>query len=82
MAERVTLRTAKERFARLIRQVGGGATFVITRNGAPVTRLEPMRGVRTLTPEQEAALERTLERAKAGWPLGFGKHDRETVHER
>jgi hypothetical protein len=41
-----------------------------------------MSGVRTLTPEEEEALERALERARAGWALGFGKLDRETVHER
>jgi len=82
MTETVTLRDANQRFARLIRQVEGGADFVITRNGAPVARLTPMRGERTLTPEQEAALERTIARAKVGWALGVGKLDRDALHER
>ena len=82
MTENVTLRDANQRFARLIRQVEGGADFVITRNGAPVARLTPMTGARTLTPEQEAALERTLEAAKAGWALGAGNLDRDALHER
>jgi prevent-host-death family protein len=82
MTENVTLRDANQRFARLIRQVEGGADFVITRNGAPVARLTPMSGARTLTPEQEAALERTIARAKVGWALGVGKLDRDALHER
>lgn len=82
MAETVTLRMAKKRLARLIRQVKGGATFVIVRNGAPVARLAPMSVACTLTPEQEAALEHSLARAKVGWKLGLGKFDRETIHER
>ena len=82
MTENVTLRDANQRFARLIRQVEGGADFVITRNGAPVARLMPVGGARTLTPEQEAALARTLERAKVGWTLGVGKLDRDALHER
>lgn len=82
MTENVTLRDANQRFARLIRQVEGGADFVITRNGAPVARLTPMSGARSLTQEQEAALERTLARAKVGWELGVGGLDRDALHER
>lgn len=82
MTESVTLRDANQRFARLIRQVESGADFVITRNGAPVARLTPMGGRRILTAEQEAALERTLERAKIGWALGVNKLDRDSLHER
>lgn len=82
MTERVTLRDANQGFARLIRRVEGGADFVITRNGAPVARLTPIGDARTLTPAQEAALERTLARAKVGWELGAGKFDRDALHER
>ena len=82
MARTLTLRTAKELFARLIRQAERGAILVTMRNRAPVARLAPMSSKRTLTPEQEAALERTLERASVGWALGFGKLDRESLYER
>jgi prevent-host-death family protein len=82
VTETVTLRDANQGFARLVRQVEAGADFVITRNGTPVARLTPMSGVRALTPDQEAILERTLDRARTGWPLGIGKLDRDALHER
>jgi prevent-host-death family protein len=82
MAKTVTLREANQSFSRCVREVEAGEEFVITRNGKPVARLVPMSGERILTPEQEAALARTLARMKKGWPLNAGPLDRDSLHER
>lgn len=77
------LREANQAFARIVREVEGGAAFTITRNGAPVARIVPVEGAsRRLTPEQEAALARTRARMAAGWPLAVGPLDRDAIHER
>ena len=73
------LREANQAFARIVREVEGGAAFTITRNGAPVARIVPIEGApRRLTPEQEAALARMA----AGWPIAAGPLDRDAIHER
>lgn len=80
----ITLRDANQRFASLIREVEGGAEFVITRRGQPVARLSRIAGVaRTLTPAQEAALARTLERMDAPRVAGRTQTiSREELHDR
>ena len=77
------LRKANQSFARIVREVEGGAAFTITRNGTPVARLVPVAGApHRLTPEQDAALSRTRARMAAGWPLAAGPLDRDGIHER
>jgi prevent-host-death family protein len=79
----IPLREANQSFARIVREVEGGAMFTITRNGAPVARLVPVAGApRRLTAEQEAALARTEARMAVGWPLSAGPLDRDALHER
>ena len=58
------------------------AEFVITRNGQPVARLNPITGRRVLTSQQEVALARTRAGMEKGWPIGAGPVDREALHER
>jgi prevent-host-death family protein len=82
MPETISLRDANQGFARLVREVESGREFLITRNGEPVARLSPVRRERKLTPEQEEALARTVERMRKGWPLGIDKFDRDEAHER
>ena len=82
MTKQISLRDANQGFARCIRAVEGGEEFVITRNGRPVARLVPIAGKRVLSQHQEAALERIRQRMKKGWPLGIGKLDRDSLHER
>jgi prevent-host-death family protein len=82
MTKTVTLREANQSFARCIREVEAGEEFVITRNGTPVARLAPVGNRRVLTPEQQAAWERTKERMEKGWELGAGPLDRDSLHER
>ena len=82
MSKTIALREANQTFARRIREVEGGEEFVITRNGEPVARLIPFRTHRVLSPEQQAALARTLARMAAGWTIGAGPLDRAALHER
>ena len=82
MVRTITLREANQSFARCIRAVEAGEELVITRNGKPVARLSPIPGRRVLTPEQEAAWERTKRRMEEGWTIGAGPLDRDALHER
>ena len=83
MAETITARDANHRLAQVLREVEAGKEFIVTRNGVPVARIVPEKtsdGKRTLTAEQEAALARTMERLRVGWPLGVKKVDREELY--
>ena len=82
MTKTLTLREANQSFSRCIREVEAGEEFVITRNGTPVARLLPMSKRRVLTPEQQAAWERTLQRMEKGWDIGARPLDRDRLHER
>jgi len=81
MSRIISLREANQAFSRCIREVEAGEEFTITRNGQPVARLVPANGKRILTPEQEAARARSLERMKRGWPIGAGPLNRDEVYE-
>lgn len=83
MATVISLREANQGFSRCVREVEAGAEFVITRDGRPVARLVPIGTKRVLTPEQEAARERTRARMRKGWSLGpVAPFDRDALHER
>ncbi len=82
MSKTVTLRDANQNFAKYVREVQAGEEIIITRRGEPVAKLSPVSGKRVLTPEQEAALERTRKRLEKGWPLGIGKIDRDSLYDR
>ena len=81
MSKVISLREANQGFARCVREVEAGEEYVITRRGQPVARLVPVRRERVLTPEQEAALARALERMQKGWPIGAGPLDRDELYE-
>jgi prevent-host-death family protein len=83
MDKEIALREANQQFARYVRAVEAGESFVITRRGKPVARLVPIEpGKRVLTPEQQAARARALERMREGWDLGGYKFDRDELYER
>ena len=83
MEKEIALREANQQFARYVRAVESGESFVITRRGKPVARLVPVEsGKRVLTPEQEAARERARERMRKGWDLGGYKFSRDELYER
>ncbi len=83
MPDTITARDANHHFSRVLREVEGGKEFVVTRNGVAVAHIVPAiqpDGTRKLTARQEAALARSLERARTGWPLGVEKIDREELY--
>jgi prevent-host-death family protein len=82
MTKTLSLHDANQSFDRCIREVEAGEDFVITRNGVPVARLSPVTARRVLTPEQQAAWERTQKRMEEGWEIGAGPLDRDALHER
>lgn len=83
MAKTITLREADDGFSRIIREVEAGEEVTITRDGAPVARLVPVRGNRVPTPEQEAARARARARMEQGWDLGIAHPlARDSLHER
>jgi len=81
MTKQITLREANQNFAKYVRAVEAGESFTITRRGEPVAQLTPASGARRLTPKQEAALARTVERMRRGWPLGAERLDRDAMYE-
>jgi prevent-host-death family protein len=83
MEKEIALREANQAFAKYVRAVEAGESFVITRRGKPVARLVPIEpGKRVLTPEQQAARQRALERMRKGWDLGGYKFNRDELYER
>ena len=83
MAEEISLREANQNFAKYVKAVERGGSFVITRRGEPVARLVPVEeGGRRLTPAQQAARQHALERMRRGWDLGGETFDRDALHER
>ena len=83
MQRSVSAREANQQFSRILRDVEAGAEILVTRRGQPVARIVPAQppGERQLTPEQEAALERTRRRLEKGWDLGGGKFNRDELYD-
>jgi prevent-host-death family protein len=83
MERSVTAREANQQFSRILRDVEAGAEILVTRRGRPVARIVPAQPSRErrLTPEQEAALERTRQRLEKGWDLGGGKFNRDELYD-
>jgi prevent-host-death family protein len=83
MERSVTAREANQHFSRILRDVEAGAEIVVTRRGRPVARIVPAQpsGERQLTPEQEAAHARTMQRLRKGWDLGGGKFSRDELYD-
>ena len=83
MQRSVSAREANQQFSRILRDVEAGAEIVVTRRGRAVARIVPAQpsGERRLTPEQEAALERTRLHLEKGWDLGGGKFNRDELYD-
>jgi prevent-host-death family protein len=79
----VSAREANQQFSRILRAVEAGAEILVTRRGQPVARIVPAQRPRErqLTPEQEAAHARSMERLRKGWDLGGGKFNRDELYD-
>ncbi len=82
MIHRIGIREANQHLSRYIAAVERGEEVIITRRGQPVARLVPVTKKRQLTPEQKAARKRMLARMRKGYPLGIGRIDLDSLHER
>ena len=80
MEQRVSLREVHQHLTRYVKAAEAGESIVITRRGKPVAVLSPVPPQnRSLSPDQEAALERILTMSA---PLGGRALSRDELHER
>ena len=81
MEQRVTLREINQTLTRYVKAAEEGERIVITRRGKPIALLSPLPQAeeRSLTPAQEAALERLLSQSHH---LGGQAPSRDDLHER
>lgn len=80
MEQRVSLREVNQNLTRYVKAAEAGERIVITRRGKPVALLSPVPSQeRSLSPEQEAALERLLNQS---YHLGGRAPSRDELHER
>jgi prevent-host-death family protein len=79
----VSAREANQHFSRILRDVEAGAEIVVTRRGQPVARIVPAPSSRErrLTPEQEAAHARSMDRLRKGWALGGDRFSRDELYD-
>ena len=78
----VSLMTANQEFAKLIKEVGHGEGFVITRRGRPVARLLPHVADKMADPKWAAAYQRMMDALEEGVSLGGLRVDREDLYDR
>lgn len=72
----VSLKTANQQFAKLVKEVERGEGFMITRRGHPVAKLIPH------SPDKTAAYRRMMKRLDEGVSLGRLKVKREDIYDR
>ena len=80
---KVGAREANQNFSKLLREVEGGKSLTITRNGKPVARMEPLavkpKGSKKERAKAHAELMKLLEK---GYDLGGKGFTRDEMHER
>ncbi len=76
----ISLRDANQQFAEIVRQVESGQTYIVTRRGEPVARIEPVSKKRKLTPAQEAAWKRLKRIMEKGYNLGGKGFSRKDIY--
>lgn len=78
--QRISLREINQHLTRYVKAAEAGERIVITRRGKPIALLSPLpQRERILSAEQEAALERILNRSHR---LGGRAPSRDELHER
>lgn len=78
----VSLTTANQEFSRLIKEVGHGKGFLITRRGQPVAKLIPHTVDRSDDPDWAADYRQMMNRLEQGASLGGLRIKREELYER
>ena len=77
----ITLTTANKEFSRLIKEVGYGKGFLITRRGQPVAKLVPYTIDKSDDPDWTADYQQMMERLEKGASLGGLRVKREELYE-
>ena len=78
----VSLKTANQQFAKLIKEVERGEGFMITRRGHPFAKLIPHSPDKTADPDWADAYRRMMKRLDEGASLGGLKVKREDLYDR
>lgn len=78
----VSLTTANQEFSRLIKEVGRGKGFLITRRGQPVAKLVPHTADKSDDPDWAADYQQMMSRLEKGASLGGLRIKREELYER
>ena len=78
----VSLMTANQKFARLVREVERGQGFLIFRHGRPVAKLVPPGASKSTDPEWAPAHRRMMARLSEGVSLGGLRIERDGLHDR
>ena len=78
----VSLTTANQEFSRLIKEVGHGKGFLITRRGQPIAKLIPHTVDRSDDPGWAADYQQMMNRLEKGASLGGLRIKREELYER
>lgn len=82
MQQHISLRDINQHFSRYITIIEKGDEIIITRRGKPIAKLSPLTEEKILTPQQQAAWERSLKRLKQGYALGEKKFNRADLYDR
>jgi prevent-host-death family protein len=76
MEKTITASEANRAFSRILREVVGGDSFVVTSHGRAVARIVP-----AVTPEREAARRRLLDHLRGLPAMHAGPFDRDEAYE-
>jgi prevent-host-death family protein len=74
----ITAAEADRDFSRLLREVRGGESYVVTEDGRPVARIEPALSA---VEGREAAKRRLLEHLRAQPTLNLGRFSRDDAYD-
>lgn len=78
----VGAREANRSFSKILREAESGKTVIITRNGKPVARLEPVDLRPSTEKERRKAHKRLMALLDKGLDFGGRKFTRDEMHER
>lgn len=81
MKHHIGLRQLNQNLAEYIVAAERGDEVIVTRRGKPIVKVSKVEAERKLSPEQQAALERSVARMKKGWSLGGKKFNRKKIYE-
>lgn len=78
----ISLTTANQEFSRLIKEVGHGKGFLITRRGQPIAKLVPHTVDKLGDPDWAADYRQMMDRLEEGASLGGLRIKREELYDR